>query len=55
MKRQFDGKVEGSTQPRHLSGKDVHAMVKDINVTYGKTTKVKGKPKKAIWKKRSIF
>jgi hypothetical protein len=55
MKKQFDGGIEAGTPPRKYCGKDVHDMVKDIQMTYGKGTKVKATREKPLWKKRSIF
>ena len=54
MKKQFDGEKEDSLAPRHLSGKEVYDMVKDLDVVLGKGRKSRTREKN-IWKKRSIF
>ena len=54
MKKQFDGEKEDSSAPRHLSGKEVYDMVKDLDVVLGKGRKSRTREKN-IWKKRSIF
>ena len=62
MKEQFDGTKETASAPRHFSGEYVYNQVKDINVTFGKKSKVIGKRKhttegeeKKRWKKKSIL
>ena len=55
MKKQFDGHQEYGTRPRQFSGSDVHDMVKEIAVTYGKGRKAKGAQSKPTWNKRLIF
>ncbi|XP_054785874.1 uncharacterized protein LOC129292326 [Prosopis cineraria] len=52
MGKAFYSGQEHRTAPKPLTGEQVYELVKDINVTFGKTMK---NSKKSIWKKRSIF
>jgi hypothetical protein len=54
MKEQFDGTRERDLCPRHYSGQEVHNMVKDLDVVFGKGSK-KSKDTGGMWKKRSIL
>jgi len=52
MKQQFDCTKETSLALRHFNGKYVYNQVKDINVTFGKTTNL-GEKKHNPWKEEA--
>jgi hypothetical protein len=60
-KTQFDGTIENDEVPKHQDGKFVFAMIKNINVIFGKPLKEKKRkktekaPKDSSFKKQSIF
>jgi hypothetical protein len=57
----FDGTIENGEAPKHIDGKFVFEMIKNINVIFGKPVKeIKRKksekrPKGSLFKKQSIF
>jgi hypothetical protein len=55
----YDGKADHRTKPRHICGKMVFKMVKDIKVVFGKGTSSRSVPsvegRAPMWKKKSIF
>ena len=53
LKKAFNGCSEEREAPKALSGEQVFARVKDVNVVFGKSTKKSAITN--IWKKRSIF
>ena len=53
LKKAFNGCSEERETPKALSGEQVFAQVKDVNVVFGKLTKKSAITN--IWKKRSIF
>ncbi|XP_037419277.1 uncharacterized protein LOC119284121, partial [Triticum dicoccoides] len=58
--KHFKGEVDHRTKPRHRIGADVHDMVKDLKVIFGKSPAGQPVPKDAdgrepMWKKKSIF
>ena len=58
--KHFKGEADQRTKPRHRTGADVHDMVKDLQVIFGKGPGGQPVPKDAygrvpMWKKKSIF
>ena len=58
--KHFKGEADHRTKPRHRTGADVHDMVKDLKVIFGKGPGGQPVPKDAdgrapMWKKKSIF
>ena len=58
--KHFNGEAEPRTKPVHRTGADVFAMVKDLNVIFGKGPGRQPVPNDAdghapMWKKKSIF
>jgi hypothetical protein len=56
MKVQFNGNTEKRCPPPHLTGHEVHEMVKNVHVVLGKRKRaVKNNEEDDMWKKQSIF
>ncbi|XP_044421992.1 uncharacterized protein, partial [Triticum aestivum] len=58
--KHFKGEADHRTKPRHRTGADVHDMVKDLKVVFGKGPGGQPVPNDAdgrapMWKKKSIF
>ena len=58
--KHFKGEADHRTKPRHRTGADVHDMVKDLKMIFGKNPGGQPVPKDAdgrapMWKKKSIF
>ena len=58
--KHFKGEADPRTKPRHRTGADVHDMVKDLKVVFGKGPDGQPVPNDAdgrapMWKKKSIF
>jgi hypothetical protein len=56
MKDQFNGNIERSHPPPHLTDHEVYEMVKDVDVVLGKWKRTGKKiEENDMWKKQSIF
>jgi hypothetical protein len=56
MKDQYNDNTEKKHPPLHLTGHEVHQMVKDVHVILGKRKRTGNNTKEDdMWKKQSIF